>query len=44
METLKAENLPVRDEAASFLELDLGYARDIEPYRHQQEALAAFCA
>lgn len=42
METLKRENLPVRDEAAAFLKLDLGYARDIEPYRHQQESLAAW--
>nr|WP_281243986.1 DEAD/DEAH box helicase family protein [Deinococcus reticulitermitis] len=32
----------VKDEAASFLKLDLGYARDIEPYRHQQESLNAW--
>jgi superfamily II DNA or RNA helicase len=42
METLKRENLPVRDEAAAFVRLDLGYARDIEPYRHQHESLAAW--
>lgn len=42
METLRRENLPVRDEAAAFLKLDLGYARDIEPYRHQRQALAAW--
>ncbi|MPY67887.1 DEAD/DEAH box helicase [Deinococcus sp. SDU3-2] len=32
----------VKDEAASFLKLDLGYARDIEPYQHQQGALNAW--
>jgi superfamily II DNA or RNA helicase len=42
METLNREKVPVRDEAASFLKLDLGYARDIEPYRHQQDSLAAW--
>lgn len=42
METLSQAGVKVRDEAASFLKLDLGYARDIEPYRHQQGALNAW--
>lgn len=42
VETLRREGLPVRDEAAAFSTLALGYARDIEPYRHQKEALAAW--
>ncbi|WP_394649365.1 DEAD/DEAH box helicase family protein [uncultured Deinococcus sp.] len=33
---------PVRDEAAAFLKLDLGYAREVQPYAHQQEALDAW--
>ncbi|MFC5849638.1 DEAD/DEAH box helicase family protein [Deinococcus petrolearius] len=42
METLKRENLPVQDEAAAFSKIDLSYARDIEPYPHQRESLAAW--
>ncbi|WP_216322790.1 DEAD/DEAH box helicase family protein [Deinococcus aestuarii] len=42
METLGREGVSVRDEAAAFSKLDLSYTRDIEPYRHQQEALAAW--
>ena len=33
---------PVRDEAAAFLKLDLGYAREVQPYAHQQGALDAW--
>lgn len=42
METLRRENVLVRDEAGRFQKLDLSFAREIEPYRHQNEALAAW--
>lgn len=42
METLRIGGVPVRDEAATFLKLDLGYAREVTPYRHQQLALNAW--
>lgn len=33
---------PVRDEAAGFLPLELGYARAVTPYPHQEAALSAW--
>ncbi|GAA5515042.1 uvrABC system protein B [Deinococcus carri] len=42
METARAANLGLRDEAAAFSKLDLSFSRDIEPYRHQKEGLAAW--
>jgi len=42
METLRAENIAVRDAASTFLKLDLGFARDITPYPHQTGALNAW--
>lgn len=42
MEGLRQAGIPVRDEAASFQKLDLGYAREVTPYPHQQLALNAW--
>ncbi|WP_102128525.1 DEAD/DEAH box helicase family protein [Deinococcus planocerae] len=42
VEGLKAAGVPFRDEAAGFMRLDLGYARELPPYAHQREALAAW--
>ena len=42
VQTLKAENVPFQDKAAEFLKLELGFAREIEPYPHQKDALAAW--
>ncbi|BDP40703.1 helicase [Deinococcus aetherius] len=44
METLMRAGVPVRDEAAAFQKLDLGYAREVRPYPHQREALQAWKA
>ncbi|WP_264775299.1 DEAD/DEAH box helicase family protein [Deinococcus aetherius] len=42
MEGLRAAAIPVRDEAAAFRRLELGFARELTPYRHQQLALHAW--
>jgi len=42
MEELRTSGVAVRDQAAAFEKLDLGYAREITPYRHQQLALQAW--
>lgn len=42
VETLREENVHFKDEVAGFLKLDLGFARDIEPYPHQKQALQAW--
>ncbi|MEF2278436.1 DEAD/DEAH box helicase family protein [Deinococcus sp. YIM 134068] len=46
VEGCRGAGVPLRDEAAAFLRLDLGpdlgYARELTPYPHQQEALAAW--
>ncbi|GAA5502372.1 uvrABC system protein B [Deinococcus xinjiangensis] len=42
MELVREKGLVVRDEAAAFGKLALGFSREIEPYRHQQLALNAW--
>ncbi|GBF06384.1 DNA/RNA helicase [Deinococcus aerius] len=42
MERLREAGVPVRDEAATFQKLELGYAREVTPYPHQQLALNAW--
>lgn len=42
VETLRQAGVAFRDEAAGFLKLDLGFAREIEPYPHQKRALHAW--
>ncbi|MDL2343462.1 DEAD/DEAH box helicase family protein [Deinococcus sp. MIMF12] len=42
VEGLRGAGVAFRDEAASFQKLDLGYAREVQPYRHQQLALNAW--
>lgn len=43
-EALRAHGAPYRDEAATFQKLELTFAREITPYLHQREALAAWKA
>lgn len=42
METLMGAGLPVKDEAATFQKLELTFARDLQPYQHQQRGLNAW--
>lgn len=44
IERLRQAGVSVRDEAASFVKLDLSFARDITPYPHQTAALQAWKA
>lgn len=42
METLRAANIAVKDEAANFLKLELDFSREIVPYRYQLGSLHAW--
>ena len=42
VEKLRQAGVPFQDKAAEFFKLELGFAREIEPYPHQKEALAAW--
>lgn len=42
VEGLRKAEVAFRDEAAGFLKLELDFSREIEPYRHQQQALSAW--
>ncbi|MFC4639066.1 DEAD/DEAH box helicase family protein [Deinococcus hohokamensis] len=42
VEAMRVSGLAFRDEAGGFSKLDLGYAREVTPYPHQVQALAAW--
>ncbi len=42
VEALRKANITFKDEAADFLKLELDFSREIEPYRHQKQALNAW--
>ena len=42
VEALRKANINFKDEAADFLKLELDFSREIEPYRHQKQALNAW--
>lgn len=42
VEVLRQHKVRFQDKAAAFLKLELGFAREIEPYPHQQRALTAW--
>ncbi|AFZ69372.1 DNA/RNA helicase, superfamily II (plasmid) [Deinococcus peraridilitoris DSM 19664] len=42
METARASGINIIDSAADFGPLELGFSREITPYKHQQEALSAW--